>query len=195
MECTEFAELVAAARTCRRFQGDRALGADKLASLVDLARISPCARNLQTLRYVTIHSQSARDAVFAMITLGAALRPEQRATAKQSPGGYIVILGPAGSSGFTLMDVGIAAQTINLGAAKEGLACCMVGSFHKERLTALISPPEGLEPLLLLALGAPGERRRLEALPSDGSVTYFRDAADVHCVPKRPLDAVLLAAF
>ncbi|MCH5277886.1 MAG: nitroreductase family protein [Desulfovibrionaceae bacterium] len=183
-------ELLTTSRTCRRFQTGASLSETTLARLVDLARISPSARNAQVLRYAIVTDAAARRQMFGLITLGGALK--QRPTEEQAPGGYIVILAPEELNAFGLMDVGIAAQSINLAANDMDLACCMIGAFNNPGVRALLAPPADLDPKLVLALGAPAEKRGLAPLNADGSTTYFLDDEGVHRVPKRPLDEVLI---
>jgi hypothetical protein len=65
----------------------------------------------------------------------------------------------------------------------------MVASIDQSGLRAALNLTEHLEALLAVALGRPGETVVLE----DGSPDqrpYWRDAHDVHHVPKRPLAEV-----
>ena len=185
-------ELLATSRTCRRFQKDVSMSEATLAALVDLARISPSARNAQVLRYAIVADAAARRQMFGLITLGGALKEGQRPTVDQEPAGYIVILAPEKLDAFGLMDVGIAAQSINLAANDINLACCMIGAFNKPGVRALLEIPAELDPRLVLALGAPAEKRGLAPLNADGTTTYFLDHEGVHRVPKRSLDEVLV---
>lgn len=185
-------ELLTTSRTCRRFQADVSLSEAKLADLVDLARISPSARNAQVLRYAIVADAAARRRMFGLITMGGALKESQRPTAEQEPAGYIIILAPEKLDAFGLMDVGIAAQSVNLAANDMNLACCMIGAFNKPGVRALLELPADLDPKLVLALGSPAEKRGLAPLNADGSTTYFLDHEGVHRVPKRSLDEVLV---
>ena len=92
-------------------------------------------------------------------------------------------------------DHGIAAQTILLGAAEKGLAGCMLGSVNRNRLQEILALPDGLDILLVLALGVPAETRTLEPVGDDGSIKYYRDEKGVHHVPKRSLAEVLVAVY
>ena len=74
-------------------------------------------------------------------------------------------------------DVGIAAQTILLGAASMGLGGCMIGSFDRSVREAL-SLPENLAPALVVALGTPDEEIILE--DKADKVDYYRDENGVH---------------
>lgn len=90
------------------------------------------------------------------------------------------------------MDIGIAAQTINLGARTAGLACCMIGAYNRPAADAFLGVPEGMESRLVLALGAPDEDCRLTGPNADGSLSYYNDEAGVHWVPKLPLTDVIM---
>ena len=55
--------------------------------------------------------------------------------------------------------------------------------------------PEQYEILLVLALGKPAETVVLEDVGADGSIKYYRDDQDVHHVPKRTLDELIVREF
>ncbi len=185
-------ELILSARTCRRFKGNRRLSSETLAELVDHARLSASARNMQVLRFITVADTAVCEALNGLIVMGGSLTPEQRATAEQHPGGFIVIAGPADMNDFALMDVGIAAQSINLAACEAGLACCMIGAVKKDEAAALLGLPEDLRIRLVLALGEPDEVRRVVERRPDGKLTYYRDEKDEHCVPKITLEEAVI---
>ncbi len=189
-----FHELVTSARTCRRFSGDL-LPLSVLEHIADCARLSPSARNAQILRYALISSAEKCAAMFSLVRFGGALKPEQRPTEAQQPGGYIVILGPAELSEFAVMDVGIAAQSMFLAANEAGLGCCMIGTFKKKEVADLLGIEDSASLKLVLAFGGPAEQRRIVERRPDGSLTYYRDENDAHCVPKITLEeAVALRA-
>ena len=56
---------------------------------------------------------------------------------------------------------------------------------------ALGIDPQRYQVDLVVALGVPAEEIRLTEAGRDGDVTYYRDG-QVHCVPKRPLDALIV---
>ena len=57
---------------------------------------------------------------------------------------------------------------------------------------AALSIPDRYEILLVIALGKPVERVVLEDVGPDGGIKYYRDSDDVHHVPKRTLDEIIL---
>ena len=92
-------------------------------------------------------------------------------------------------------DLGIAAQTIMLGATEQDLGGCMIGSIDREQLRGVLGVPERYKILLVLALGKPAETVVLEPVGPDGNIRYYRDAGGVHHVPKRSLDEIVVGQF
>ena len=75
---------------------------------------------------------------------------------------------------------------------ERGLGGCMVGSIDRDRLRAALQIPERYAILLVVALGRPKETVVLEDAKDPQDINYWRDAEDVHHVPKRPLSELLL---
>jgi len=82
-----------------------------------------------------------------------------------------------------------------LGATEQGLGGCMIGSIDRDGLRQALDVPERYEILLILALGQPKETVIIEDLGPDGSIKYYRDAQNVHHVPKRPLADLLVGEY
>jgi nitroreductase len=188
-----FAELVLKTRTHRRFRQDRPVDMQTLEGLVDLARNTASAANLQPLRYVLSCSPETNAAIFATLGWAAYLPHWQGPEEGERPAAYIVVLAETAIGDHKEVDMGIAAQTMVLGAAEKGLASCMLASVNRDKLRDILSVPEEYAILLVIALGEPAEAVVLEDLPTDGSIKYWRDDQDVHHVPKRTLGQVVLA--
>ena len=185
-------ELVSNNRSTRRFDGSAAVSRDTLETLVDLARLAPSGANLQPLKYILACSPDRNGRIFPCLGWAGYLRDWPGPTAAERPGAYIIILGDTNISRDWEVDVGIAAQTMMLGAAEQGLRGCMIGSVDKPALRQALTVPDKLEILLVLALGKPAETVIIEPLPADGSVRYWRAADGTHHVPKRSLDDLIV---
>lgn len=83
-------------------------------------------------------------------------------------------------------------QAITLGAAALGIGACIIKSFNREALTEALHLPDYLTPLYVLALGYPAETARIVPLPADGDIRYYRSPESEQCVPKRPLDELII---
>ena len=186
-------ELVFKNRSYRAFDESRPITADTMRALVELARHVPSGMNKQPLRYRIVCEKAELEKMLANTRYAGALSiklpPEG-----QKPTGFIAIFSDSevGSpEGLALKDCGIAAQTVLLAASEMGFGGCMLGSFDPARLNADLNVPARYQPLLVIALGTPAETVVLEDAERD-AVTYYRDADNVHHVPKRKLEDILL---
>jgi len=68
----------------------------------------------------------------------------------------------------------------------------MFGSIDRELLRENLSIPERYEILLVIALGRPKEKVVIEPVGPDGSIRYYRDEQQVHHLPKRGLEEIIL---
>ena len=185
-------DLVLANRSYRRFVEGEAIPESVLRELVDLARCTPSAANLQPLRYVLSCTPERNDLVFSTLSWAGYLADWPGPVEGERPSAYVVILTDTEISKTGGCDHGIAAQTICLGAAENGYGCCMFGSIDRDALRAHLQIPERYHILLVIAMGRPVEKVVLEDVGADGSIKYYRDAQQVHHVPKRRLDEVIL---
>lgn len=185
-------ETIRANRSYRRFCESKPVSRDTLVELVNLARLSPSAGNLQPLKYVLSNDPRTNDLIFPCTAWARYLRDWPGPSKGERPSAYIVILGDTSISKHFGCDHGIAAQSIMLGAVEKGLGGCIIGSIDRQRLRANLNLPERYEILLVLALGYPNEKVVLEDVGAGGSIEYYRDEAGVHHVPKRALDELIL---
>jgi nitroreductase len=189
-------DLVRRTRSVRRFVQGRPVGPETLRGLVELARLSASAANRQPLKYVLAADPDMNARIFPCLGWAAYLKDWPGPAEGERPAAYIVILGdPVLGLDFADRDLGIAAQSIVLGAREKGLGACMIGSINRRELARVLALPGGLEILLVIALGADGEEVRLETVGPDGDIRYWRDAAGVHHVPKRRLEDLVLAQY
>jgi nitroreductase len=185
-------DLIRKNRSTRRFNEAAAVDRATLVELVDLARLSASAANLQPLKYI-LSAQPERNAtIFQHLAWAGYLGDWHEPAEGERPGAYIIILGDKTIARHFHCDHGIAAQSILLGAVERGLAGCIIGSIRREQLRAALRIPDHLDILLVIALGEPAERVVIEIVGADGDVRYWRGEDGVHHVPKRPLDELIV---
>ena len=185
-------DLVLKNRSYRRFYQDVAIAPEVLRELVDLARQSPSARNAQPLKYVLSCEPEKNAAIFKTLAWAGYLKGWGGPVEGERPSAYIVVLGDTDINPTFGCDHGIAAQTILLGATERGLGGCIIGSVQRPALKDALGIPAKYEILMVLALGKPKETVVLEAVGPDGDIKYWRDEAQVHHVPKRALDDIII---
>jgi nitroreductase len=187
-----FKDLILRNRSYRRFYQEEAVSMETLRDLVNLARLSPSAANMQPLKYYLSSEPEMNSRIFQHLAWAGYLKDWPGPEEGERPSAYIIILGDTQISKTFGCDHGIAAQSILLGAAELGLGGCMIGSVKRAELAAVLSIDPRYEILLALALGKPKETVELETVGEDSSIKYWRDEQQVHHVPKRPLEDILL---
>ena len=188
-------QLVKENRSCRRFYEDHVVKTETLKELVELARISASGANLQPLKYIISYDPQKNAEIFSCLAWAAYLKDWPGPVEGERPAAYIVVLGDTGISESAGCDHGIAAQTILLGAREKGLAGCMLGSIDRNALRDSLNIPSQLKILLVIAIGKPKEKIVLETIGPEDSIRYWRDNDDVHHVPKRKLEDIIVAEY
>jgi nitroreductase len=186
-------DLVIKNRSCRRFHQDYPVSADTLRALVDLARLSASAGNQQPLKYRLSCDPGRNADIFSTLAWAAALKDWPGPSEGERPSAYIVMLEDTKlSNPWLKCDIGIAAQSILLGATEQGLGGCMIASIQREKLREKLEIPEYLEISLVVALGKPKEEVVVVDVDPSGDVNYWRDGRGIHHVPKRLLDDIII---
>jgi nitroreductase len=179
-------------RSYRRFRQVVKIQRQQLIDLVELVRLSPSAGNLQPLKFVLSSDEETNAKIFTHLRWAAYLNEWTGPEEGERPSAYIVILGDTYISPAIGPDHGIAAQSILLGATEAGLGGCIIASIDRSGLKEALAIEDGLEILLVLAIGEPAERVELEAVGAGGDIRYWRDKNGVHHVPKRNLEDLIL---
>ncbi len=179
-------ELIRKNRSYRRFEESSRLSQSLLESLIDLARLSPSARNQQALKFKIITEQNDCDLLFPSLAWAGYIPEWIGPDVGERPAGYIIILGDMRLGKSFSEDVGIAAQSIMLGAVSAGYGGCMIGSIKREKVRRDFALREHIDILMVLALGKPVEKVLIERI-EEGDIKYWRDEKGVHHVPKRDL--------
>jgi nitroreductase len=185
-------ELIIRNRSYRRFDEHAPIDQSTLRALIKLARFSASGSNLQPLKYVLSCDPKVNAEIFPLLAWAGYLKDWAGPAEGERPSAYIVILGDTTIRKDFGCDHGIAAQSIMLGAAEKGLGGCMIGSIKRDVLRKTLAIPDRYEILLVLAMGRPAETVVLEDVGPSGDVNYYRDEHDVHHVPKRSLDELIV---
>lgn len=189
MKMEKILDLIAKNRSFRRFSQDVRPSKEQLLDMIEGARLSASAGNLQRLLFTPITDKEEAKAVFDTLAF-AAYFGAWRPTEDEAPTAYIVIWSRTEPDVNIGMDAGIASQSILLTAREMGYGGCIFRSIRKEELTAALGKA-GVTPVTVIALGKPSETVRITE-PKDGSLKYYRDENDVHNVPKKALSDIII---
>lgn len=185
-------DLITRNRSYRRFHQEVAIKHETLRELVDLARLSASAANLQPLRYILSCDQKKNALIFPQLAWARYLKGWPGPGEGERPSAYIIILRDTEATPVFDCDCGIAAQSILLGATERGLGGCMIASINKKELRKVLDIPSRYEILLVLALGKPRETVVIDSVGPADDIKYWRDSKGIHHVPKRSLDDIIV---
>lgn len=149
----EFSELVQQRYSVRAYKPDP-VEEDKLAQILEAARLAPTAANRQPFQILVIHTEGRQDAL---------RRIYGRPWFVQAP---IIICAcgvPAETwvrmdgKNYNDVDVTIAMDHLILAAANLGLGTCWVAAFNPAAARDVLNLPEGVEPIAFTPLGYPAD--------------------------------------
>lgn len=189
----DFRELVERNRTRRKFDQSRPMDRQTLVDLVELARFTPSAKNMQPLKFAVTVDPTQCDEIFPLLGWAGYFKDWKGPEEGERPTGYIVITLDRNLADDPLGDQGIVSQTIMLGAVEKGYGGCIIGTVNRKKLAQVFDLPHHLDILLALALGVPAQEVVVEPLSSDGDIRYWTGEDGDHHVPKRGLDELLVS--
>lgn len=188
-------DLVLQNRSYRTFDESNPVTREMLLEWVDNARLTPSAVNAQPLKYRLVDTKEGVEKVLPHTAWAGALKDITLPPEGKHPTAFVVIChdttvreNPASSE----KDVGIAAMTLLLSATEAGYGGCMIGAFNRDRVGEVLRIPEKYVPVLLVALGKPDELVFLTEPKDKDNVIYYRDDHNLHFVPKRKLEDILI---
>lgn len=190
-----FKDLLKSSRSYRGYDESRKVARGELADMVDCARYAPSSINIQPFRYYLACEEEIVSKIQAQTIWARGLPQLELPHKGHYPTAFIVICQDtkiAESIPRFQKDAGIVAQTILLSAAEKGLGGCMIASFNAGEIVKALDLAPNLKPVLVVAIGKPDETVVLTEAGADGKTAYYRDENDVHYVPKRSLEDILL---
>ncbi len=150
----EFTELVVKRYSVRAYKKDP-IEQQKLDRILETARMAPTACNLQPFRIVVIHT-AGRERELSRIY--------PREWFVQAPLVLCVCGLPRVAwvrndrRNYFETDAAIAMDHLILAAANEGLGTCWIAAFDAAAARAILSTPDGVEPLFFTPLGYPADQ-------------------------------------
>ncbi|GAB4252567.1 MAG: nitroreductase family protein [Thermoleophilia bacterium] len=151
-----FEDLAKHRYSVRSYQ-DRDVEDEKLAKILEAARLAPTAANRQPFRLVVVRDPDTRAA------LSEAYMRKWFYTAPV----VIAACGVPGESwvrsdgaNYTMVDVAIVMDHLILQAADLGLGTCWIADFKPEPVRRILHLPPGVEPVALTPLGYPADEAK-----------------------------------
>jgi nitroreductase len=184
-------DLIRKTRSYRRFHQEVPVPMELLREMVEAARLSSSARNMQPLRYMLFNIPVDCKRIFPTLAWAGYLKDWPGPADGERPSAYIIQLADLYLANDWWCDDGIAIQSMMLTAVEKGFGGCIIGSIQREKLRRILELPEHYKILQVLALGKPAEEVVIDPV-RDGDIKYWRDGQGVHHVPKRDLDELII---
>ncbi|MCW1296792.1 MAG: nitroreductase family protein [Candidatus Parvarchaeota archaeon] len=135
-------EAIKKRRSVRSYE-EKPIPMKKLIKILDAARHSPSAMNMQPWNFIIVQEKERRELLAKFCPFGKFL--------SQSP---VVVIGCGDpKSKFYIHDVCIALQTMVIAATAEGLGTCWIGGFDEEKIKREFGIPEKLRIVAIIAMG------------------------------------------
>ena len=192
MNFENFKDLVETTRSTRRFLPNITIDEKELIEVIDLARISSSAKNMQPLKYITVTNKELVTKL-SLTAKWATHLTSWNQSPQEQPSAFIIVLNDTSIDGIEMVDCGISLQTIMLGLKIKGYAACPKASIDKEVCKESLDLDEHLKPILGIAVGIEAETINIVHLEDD--INYYRNTKNEHCVPKRDLKDIVLGSF
>jgi nitroreductase len=184
-------DLILKNRSYRRFDQSAIVPMRLLHEMVEAARLSASASNMQPLKYVLFNDADSCSRIFPLLAWAGYMKEWPGPADGERPSAYIVQLGDLELSRDWWCDDGIAAQSMLLTAVEQGFGGCIIGSVQRQRLRDLLNIPDRYKIIQVFALGVPAEEVVIDEV-SKGDIKYWRDKHDIHHVPKRGIEELIV---
>lgn len=185
-------DLVLLNRSYRKYHSNKKVTIEQLTQLVDLARLTPSSKNRQPLKYLLVTNEDDVNLVESHLKWAKFLVDWDGPEKSEQPPAYIIMLIDKKLNEQALIDAGIAAQTILLGAVEKKLGGCILRSVNRFALSKHFSLSSNLEIVQVIAIGYPNQKIILTSPDAEGCVNYYEGDDNIHYVPKRKLDDIII---
>ena len=178
-------------RTIRKFKNE-AIDKKLIIDIINGARVSPSAGNMQSLKYSIIDSEEERKAMFPLIKYAGYIN-DWNPDFSETPASFIAVLNDTDirkAGALTECDCGIAMMAISLMAVEKGLDTCILGAIDRKRIAEVLNINSKYELMYLIGIGKSDQKS--EQYDCSDNVKYTMDTDGNFNVPKRTLNDVII---
>lgn len=145
---------------------------DKLAKVLEAARLAPSASNRQSWKFVVVRNETKRKEL-ARAANGqdfVAEAPVVIAAVSLNPESIMSCQVPTYA-----VDLAIAVDHITLAAVSEGLGTCWIGAFSQEDVKRILNIPKEYKVVALMPLGFPSDKKTEKTRKSLKEIICYED--------------------
>lgn len=133
-----FFEIAQTRQSCRSYDAARPVEEEKIAAILEAARLSPSACNGQPYHFSVCRGEAAKAVAQTTMTMGmnkfAADAPVMLVISEKPYVKTAAVGAKVKKNDYRSMDIGIAAAYITAEAAAQGLSSCMIGWFDDDEI-------------------------------------------------------------
>ncbi len=186
-------DLIITKRTVRRFKQDP-ISDEIILKIMESARQAPSGANIQPVKYIVVKDKQMCEKVFVNTAWAGYLKDIGTPKEGERPVLYVVILTDKKlRTDGAKHDCGAAAQNMMLTAWEEGIGSCWIGALKRDNLREILEIDDIFEIDTVIAFGYKNEEVVSEDAIDD--IKYYRDENNVHHVPKRTLDELIIKKY
>ena len=141
-------------RNYSRTHESKSISKETLEKLLEAARLSPSAKNIQPWHFIVVTDPDKRK------TLSKGLDIK---FLSETPAVIVLCGDEKASPDWYVIDVALAGENMVIAATSEGLGTCWVGSFDEGEVKALLEIPRDLRVVAIMALGYTKEKTSIKS--------------------------------
>ena len=159
-----FMEIVAARLSCRRYDENRPVEDEKLAAVLEAARLAPSACNGQPYHLTVCRGETAKKVAAATTGMGmnqfAAQAPVMIVVSEEPYVKSAALGAKIKHNDYRSIDIGIVTAYLTAEATAQGLSTCILGWFSDEKIRALCGLKNPVRLVITLGYAHPDDKLR-----------------------------------
>lgn len=146
---------------------------EKIALVLEAARLAPSWKNLQCWRFMVVTSLDKRQGVAEALP---ETNPGRKALL-EAPVNIILCANPQESEvwegkDFYMLDAGLAMEHLILAATAQGLATCWQGLFSEDKMRSALGIPDNFRVIAVTPLGYPAQEKSPRPRKALGEIAF-----------------------
>jgi nitroreductase len=179
IEGTKVLELIKSRQSDRKYS-DKPVEKEKLERILEAGRMAPSACNAQPWKFIVVTDTKlveqvavAASAKLLGMNTFVAQAPVQIVVVREKPNFSSKVGATIKNRDYSLIDIGIASESICLQAKAEGIGSCMIGWFDEKMLRKILNIPNSKRVELIITLGySLSDQREKRRKPAEETVSY-----------------------
>ena len=159
-----FNEIAQTRQSCRSYDAARPVEEEKLAAIIESARLSPSACNGQPYHFSLCRGENAKAVAKACMGMGmnkfAADAPVMLVISEKPYVKSAAVGAKVKKNDYRSIDIGIAAAYITAEAAAQGLGTCILGWFENEDIQKLCNLDGNVRLVITIGYAKEGDKLR-----------------------------------